>query len=627
MAVLGRKPTQQFEKLREAAQKARAPYDKDMLLNLAFFLDHQYTEWVADGSFVRTIPRAKGAENTPRPVANKIMHFVVQQHAYALANKPNPDVLPATDDPQDLSLTAPALAYLRWLADPQVGDYDAELADATWWALITGEGYLKWFYNDKEKRPDFMSVSPLDVFVDPYATRFGNVRYVIHSRFMETEQVNHLFGKQLKPQAVSRQDQTKAALMREMGQAPILNGVIVNEIWVEPKVIKGYDDGLMCTWAGDEILQDPTNFPYEHKQLPFSQLGCIPRPGSAHFTSPVKYLRSPQMELNKYHSQRIQVRQNFANPKWWLANELELEQDPDDSPNQILRGNSAGGTLRPEIIQPDTFPEGSDGNWIVSEMQDVVGLHEVSSAQVPGRVESARAIESLKESDVSRLNQLEQTIKKATSEGFWQCLMLAKQYTPEEQIVQTYSREGLPEVRKFKAEKLTPGMRIQVTMGTGLSRSRAQRQEQALMMWREGIVIDPEIMAELLDVPVGTIAPQQAYDIRLARNENLLMASGEQGVAVTPNSWDAHAIHLREHNNFRKTSEFDALSEETKKKFEYHCQQHDVLEMTQIEKQAQKQAAAQMVMPEDAPPGEGGETPPAAEPPKTEADNDREPIE
>jgi hypothetical protein len=238
----------------------------------------------------------------------------------------------------------------------------------------------------------------------------------------------------------------------------------------------------------------------------------------------------------------------------------------------------------------------------------VVGLHEVSQAQVPGRVEAAKAIELLKEQDASRQSELLRTVKGAISEGFWQCLMLAKQYVAEPVILQTYSREGIAEVHRFKTEELKPGMRVQVTMGTGLARSRAARQDQLMLMWQNGIITEPEVMAELLEVPVPTFVSHKAFDIRLARNENYTM---QQATPITPNSWDDHELHLREHNNFRKTQEFLTLPTELKEMFEYHCQFHEQFQVDQLMKMAQKQAIMQMAMQQVLQPAE--QTPPGSD--------------
>lgn len=609
--ALTKNPNAKYQQLFDLARRSRLPYDKEAWLNVSFYLGEQYVEWASETASLRRIPRPDNHRHTPRPVANKIMHFVNQEHAMTLQSRPTVDVMPATDDPMDITDSNVAQAYLQWLADAQNCDFDSVLADAVMWALAATEGYMKWTWSARDSRGEICAVSPFDIYPDPYVTRFKDCRYIFHSRFMDVEQVYDIYGVEIKPTNQEKADPVKVAMMREMGMAPVLTGAIVTELWYKPS--RRHPQGLYTVWAGNDTLVPPSPFPYEHRHLPFTQIGSIQRPGSAHYTSAVSFLRTPQMELNKFHAQMIQVREAFANPKWWVPAELELESDPDDSPRQILRGNSNNGMLKPEILQPSQMPPNDQGAWISTEMMDVVGLHEVSQAQVPGRVEAAQAIQLLKESDDSRLAELLRTITSSISEGYWQQLQLAKQYMSAEQIVQTYSREGLPEVQRFKAEQIKPGMKIRVTSGTGLSRSRAARTDQLMTLWQNQIIKDPEMMAELLDLPISTVGPASAFDLRLARNENLRIAAD---IAITPNSWDNHDIHKREHNSYRKTQEYAELSDQVKAKFEYHVNMHDQLEIQQLGKQLQIQQMAAAVASgagfQAPPPGAAGPPGPAS---------------
>jgi len=629
---------QEYDKLKKLAADARMPFDKDFLLNIAFFLDQQYSVWNGDQNAVMTAPSLSGGENAPRPVVNKITHYVMKQRASALESRPTIDVLPASDDPQDLSIASVALNYLNWLGEPQVADLDGELADAVLWALAGGEGYLKWSWNAAEKRPDIMACSGTEVYGDPYAKKFKYSRYAIHEQFIDVDQARTQFGdNKIQPTARSRADIMKSAVLRDMGVAPVLEGVLVNELWLRPGVDHRWPNGKLCIWAGNTILHEE-EYPYLHGKLPFTQIGSIPRPGSPHYTCPVKFLRAPQMELNKYHAQRIAVRQMFSNPKWWIPTELELEAPPDDSYNQILRGNSSGGTYQPSLIQPTVFPENSDGDWIKSEMDDVSGQHETSRGQVPGRVEAARAIEMLKQADDSGLAELQRTIGSAISQGGYMALMLLSQFGEDEQIVQTYSREGLPEVKRFKKEHLRPGISVRVGQTSGLATTRAAKQDLAILLWQNQIITDPDVMADLMDIPVGRSSPGKANDVRLARNENLVMSlddpetikkmlgkseltdAEKNGVALTPNSWDEHDIHIREHNDFRKTSEFDTLTVEAQQKFEFHVQNHQDLRLAKMKKDMEEAALAQGVG--AAPPGGGTMPDPAtAEDPSAPAED------
>lgn len=238
---------------------------------------------------------------------------------------------------------------------------------------------------------------------------------------------------------------------------------------------------------------------------------------------------------------------------------------------------------------------------------NIVGLHEVSQAQVPGRVEAAKAIEMLKESDSDRLATMTDTIKTTIAEGFYQILMLSKQYESDDKLLQTYTREGLPEVKHFKREKINPGMRVTAMMSTGLARSATARQEQLMLMWQNRIITDPELMAELMQMPFPSFAAPKAYDMRLARNENLEMA---KGIAITPNSWDDHGIHVREHNDFRKTQDFLKLDDESKQKFEFHVQGHESLMIQEMTKAAKMNQLAAAGMPQGAPQPEPDGGPP-----------------
>jgi hypothetical protein len=375
-------------------------------------------------------------------------------------------------------------------------------------------------------------------------------------------------------------------MMRDMGLSPIQEGIVVNELWHLPS--RRYPKGLHVVWSGKDTLHGPGPFPYRHGRLPFTQIGVVPRPNSQYFASPVTFLRDPQAELNKYHAQRIAVREFWANLKWWIPETVELRADPDDTPNQILRGGSSAGE-KPEILAPPSLPDNNDGTWLADEMMNVVGLHEVSQGQVPGRVEAAKAIELLREADASRLAVLLATTATAISQGFYQALMLTRQYVDEEIVVNAYGPEGVAEVKRFYADRLKPGSRLKVTVGTGLAYTRAARTDQLITLWQQGILTDPEAFSELAEIPMPHIMNTKAYDVKLARNENYTMA---EGTAIVPNSWDDHAIHLREHNNYRKTPEFLAKSEEVKQKFEFHCDTHDDLLDAQLQQELQRQAAA-----------------------------------
>jgi len=586
-------PVAKLNEMARMLEKSRKPYDSDMLTNLAFYLGEQYVEFVDDISTIRVIKADPNVPNMPRPVANKIMHFACAEHASALQSQPTADVLPATDDMLDIELSGVGKAFLQWLTDPTVEDWEGKLAEAAMWSIICGPAYLKWTFSDEDKRPCISVPQPLDIYCDPYVTRFKDARYVMQRRFMDVEQVYDLYDIEVPPNSVDTADLIKAQLLRNMGHATNVQGVMVYEIWHTPS--KRYPKGMFAVWTNQRELIPVMEHPYDHKRIPFTQLGMIPRPGSPYYNAPVKYLISGQMELNKYHAQRIMTREAFASPKWFLDSELakSLNNFPDDTPMQVLVGDSQRGQLLPHILTPAAMQDNNEGQWIAQEMMDIVGLHEVSQGSVPGRVESAKAIDSLRETDITRLAELNRTVDYSMSEGFYQCIMLAKQYMKAETIVQTYSRDGLPETKRFMAEDFSDNMRIRITHRTGLADTRAARQEQLLLLWQNQIIQDPALMAELMELPIPTFIRATAFDMKLARSENFTLADTKQGNPIMPNSWDDHAVHIEEHNNFRKTSEYLSLPDTNKQYIEHHVQMHQQFQMQALQDQLQKQ---QMMM-------------------------------
>jgi hypothetical protein len=136
------------------------------------------------------------------------------------------------------------------------------------------------------------------------------------------------------------------------------------------------------------------------------------------------------------------------------------------------------------------------------QMMHVVSVHEVSQGQVPGRVEAAKAIELLQSSDKGRYKHLLDTIDQSISIGWWQSLMLARQFETPEKMVMTYSREGVPMVKRWRKGAADPGTRIRVVRMGGLGRTRAERQDSLLLLWQNHVITDPDVMAELMEVPI-----------------------------------------------------------------------------------------------------------------------------
>lgn len=591
---------QKLNDMYEEAKKARLPFDAEAWLNIAFMYNEQYVEWPDANEVetrqstlaIRRIPVRSGEEDIPRPVFNKIQNYIYTAHNETLQDKPSLDVLPANDDFSAAMDADVNKAYLNYVMEPVVANWDMQLAKATLWALTTPAGWLKWIWDPALKRPDIIPVPYFDLYVDPYAKDFGRARYAIHTMFMAPDEVEDAFGEKIAGNEVGITDTLRVELLRSMGSVPIANGVEVRELWQRPN--PRHPQGFYALWTEKRLLKVENALPYMYLQqdggrLPFTQLGSLLRQDSLYYTTPVTALRPAQMVWNKFIAQAVMMNDHFANPKWWVPEEIQLQAPPNSSPNQILRGNAGNANLKPEIIQPGAVPDNSRLlDVFEQQMMHVVSVHEVSQGQVPGRVEAAKAIELLKSSDEGMYKHLLDTIDQSIAIGGWQILMMAREFeTPQKQVL-TYSREGMPLVKHWRAEAVHPGIQIRPVRMSGLGRTRAQRQDNLINLFNNKIITDPDVIAELMDLPIPSFTNPRAGDMRLARAENIEMS---HKIPVKPNSWDNHAIHLREHNEYRKTQEYRALGPMEKSIFEWHCQGHEQLQIVEAQKMARLLAA------------------------------------
>lgn len=577
-----------LNKLRSAALQRREAFEPDWWLNDAFFAGYQYTQWDPTLRRVVEVARPKGAteEHTPRIIANKIMHMSMQAHAKAMAHDPRAEVSPSTADAHDRSDARVAQAYLDDLMGPtKIGWADVR-GRGLLWAVIMGTGWFKWFMNEELGRPDCVALSPFDVVVDPYAQSYDQARYAIHTQFMDVEQVYDKFGVQVRDEGREAVDALRSGVLSSMGYAPALSGVSVHELWQRPS--RRHPGGRYAVWTGNgRVLTAPTDHPYDHKRLPFSIVGYIPMPGLLYFHSGVKFLRSAQMALNAGHNQVVATTKAFASPKMWLDSELaaSLEHLPTDAPNELLIGDSRGGTLKPEYIQPAAMVENGLIEILRAEMEDIAGLHAVSQGDAPGRVDSAKALELLRNEDLTRLAVLNSTLDTAIGDGFGQILELARQFVGGTVVATTYTRDGMPEVHQWKAAS-SGRHTVRVISAAAVPKTQAAKNEYYLSLWNARIVTDARRMCELLELPYAGSGSETEADVRQATNENILLA---QGIACEANEWDDHETHVREHDAWRKTAAFDAASDDIRSKAAYHVQTHKDMEVAEAAKFADEQ--------------------------------------
>lgn len=593
---------QELDQRKEYAKKSRRIYEGDWWMNIAFVSGEQYVEFNQDSGRLIEIVKEPGVERT---INNICMPISRRERAKILKTIPIVEALPKTESEDDMWTARVMNAQFR--AWRKKWKMDRRIRNASFWIVTTGNVWFKWYWDGE--CPQMAVVPPFDVYPDPWAKSMLDCRWIIQSQFLDLENAQEKYGKNVKESATESMSGIEGRLYANYtdGLEANLPGVVVNEYWEPPS--KTRPDGAYIVWAGNEIIHQG-KYPYAHGHLPFTHVGHIERANSKWYASVMDFVRDPQMELNRVESQIIENR-NLANGKWFIPFSLELEADPDASPRQVLRASGGPPDAAPQFIDIQALPAwvGGEAQRIKEFAQDIAGQHEVSRGGVPGRVEAAQAIQLLQETDDEVLKDTIHGLEEALADGHYQCAQLLKQFGKTKQIVKTYDQYGQIEVYEFTKDDIPDGDELQVTTQstTGLPQSIAGRWDRVLNLWQYKVIEDPRQVLELLNLaPEAPELVPELEDKKQAYRENKEMAGVLTGVPmpIEPKQWNNHAVHLQEHRRFMNTEEFSGLDPETQSFFEFHLEQHENLAMEEAQKNAQIQMAAQgQPPPQAAPPG------------------------
>jgi hypothetical protein len=139
----------------------------------------------------------------------------------------------------------------------------------------------------------------------------------------------------------------------------------------------------------------------------------------------------------------------------------------------------------------------------------------------------------------------------------WQLLMLVRQFWTEERMIRTWSQDGKIEVTRFRGADLPNQLDVQVSAESMLPKSKSARAQLALDLWDRQIIRDPAQFIRMVEIPgVGFLQDDFDRDVRQAEREYGRMVTGEM---VQAEDWHNHAVHINQHNNDRKTEEWEAI--------------------------------------------------------------------
>jgi len=376
-----------------------------------------------------------------------------------------------------------------------------------------------------------------------------------------------------------------------------------------------------------------TKFPYRHNRFPFAKIDHVPS-GMFYSDSVIKDLIPLQKEYNRTRSIMLERRNLASKPQWGYNKGSINPKHFNSKPGLLLAVNPGFDQPKPLEQAPLDPALPGDLDITVRDMDDASGQFEISKGRTPPGVEAASAIAYLQEENDTIFHHTITSLENAVQEVGVQALALVHDYWEEERIIASTSRNQAYEVRKFKGKDLAPFTDFRVESGSMAPRSKAAKQAFITELIKMQVITPDQGMKYLQMNETNKMYEEIMIDNRHAQRENMRMAEGqellkmgpaepnEMGIAmpvpktdvrmdqmgmpvmvpdpaamiqdpmtgqqspdpaapmipeiynVTVNPFDNHPIHIKEHESYQKTQEYEMLPPESQDIIQRHVDEH-----------------------------------------------------
>jgi hypothetical protein len=315
-----------------------------------------------------------------------------------------------------------------------------------------------------------------------------------------------------------------------------------------------------------------------------------PSETSALGTTILSQARYSQVALNSAWSNYLEHLKNAGNARLMIdAASLDLIDALTDLPGEIIPVPT--GIERPEWLQPAPIADALIRllEELRMEIDDQLGIHDVSRGTAPVNIESGYGLSILAEQDNSPVGRMVKDSANLWSKVASMVLKLYEDNTEHQRTTTVKADKYGPKTVAWSGDSFAGQTDVSIPLDAIMPRSRAAQMAVAEKFVQMGLVQDIETAAMMAELPgqkdlIAAVNP----DLNRARNENFKMSQGRPAL-VAP--FDNDEVHIRAHESEMKNMEWDDAPEEIKAMFLEHVQQH--LTMA-AEKAGKAQARAQV---------------------------------
>lgn len=534
---------QEFNK----CKNARSVFERQWHINLAFYKGKHYIAPVSVPGAGFRLVAPKAPPWRVRLTINKVRTAARTECSKLTAQKPIPEVIPATTEDEDYAAARVATQILKSYFNS--AEFDRTLRQFVWWGVCTGNAYLKSYWDpfavDEMAQPEpqpgpipgmmipqppirgdvcIENISPFHIYVpDLLAEDLELQPYIIHVMTKSPLWVQSRFGFMPQTDAKAALTINESAFFSAGGSNQHLDAVMVKEVWIKPNAHPDFPEGGMLTIINDRVVQCMEQWPWPFKEFPFYKYEGIPT-GEFFTESSITDLIPIQKEYNRTKSQMVEIKNMMGKPKLLYA---KGSIDPRRISSEPGQGIPYVPGFPPPVVIPGVEVPASMQNeldQLRADFDDISGQHEITRGNTPAQVTSGTAISFLQEQDDSKLAYQVAGIEHAVQKLGRHYLKYAAAFWQEPRLVRIVGKDNDFEAKTWQGSDLRGNTDVRVLSGSALPQSKAAKQA-LIMELMQMQLIDPQAGLEVMELGgLDKILEDHLIDKRSAQRENMRMA-------------------------------------------------------------------------------------------------------
>ena len=555
--------------------------------NIAFTLGQQWMIWDAQARTMRLPQQNPQSPNSVKKLTINKIGSIVERTASKLTKEAiAPECRPASDDQDDISaakvgtrILTHELARLEWTK---------KQVEFIFWPIITGCSY--WQVSWDATAGPVLDIDPegklhqgevvLDpvpwpeLVVDPNADSLRDAIWARRTKAMTREAVWEQWGKEVESDTKPIMDDMLSIANAGGGHMAATSDtadmVAVKQFWSVP--CRAFPKGIVITYCGTTVLEK-MDFPYKHGRLPFVQQDLLPGIGRREGRTWVTDLIPMQIDYNDARSREADQR-NKMSPKLMVPKGAMGSMDEQRASSRVEVYPYSPINGKPDWLIPDS-------GWLQQhettmkradiEMGERSGQSDASTGTA-APTSAAASLIALQEADDTKLATSVKLLAVTVQEIGWHILNLVKQYWTEERTIRTWSEAGDLEAQRFTGADVSDSLDVYVSPESLLPRSKAARQDLVFKLQGAGMLTDVRRALQIIDEPgMDAFMDNLSLDAKQAQRENSHLRNGELQQVHT---FDNHVVHIAEHDDFRKSYEYEQLPPEIRSVVDAHVLVH-----------------------------------------------------